>query len=305
MRRLAFYLLRVTGMPFLLRLLMQRRRVSILCYHDPRPEDFARHLRILTRRYTLISLRRYLDWRRAPARALPPYPLVITFDDGHRGNYLLRDVLARYQIPATIFLCSSIVGTRRHFWWKEAGDIDRDVLKRATDSKRLQVLARGGFTEFREYTERQSLSEQEIEELGGMVDLQSHTRFHPILPRCSAQRAAEEIRGSKRELEARFGLSVYAIAYPNGDYSARDAELAQRAGYECALTMDGGYNGRGTDVFRLRRLSMADGASDDELLVKASGLWALWERVSGRRAAGRATAGSSEAKEAGTNVLTG
>ena len=45
--------------------------MSILCYHNPRPEVFERHLRILMRRYRLISLRRYLEWRRDPSITLP------------------------------------------------------------------------------------------------------------------------------------------------------------------------------------------------------------------------------------------
>lgn len=304
-RRLVFLMLRLIGLPFLLRELIQRRRVSILCYHDPRPEDFARHLRILTRLYNVISLRRYLEWRRDPAQTLPPKSLVFTFDDGHCGNYQLRDLLARCQIPATIFLCSSIVGTRRHFWWKEAHDLDRELLKSASDGERIRALEDSGFTELREYSERQALSAQEIEELKALVDFQSHTRFHPILSHCSDERAAEEIRDSKIELEQRFGVPVYAIAYPNGDHTARDVGLARGAGYECALTIDGGYNNRNTDAFRLRRLRIADAAGEHELIVKASGLWAIWERVAVRRAGDRSSATGNEAKEVARNVLIG
>lgn len=282
MRAIIFWLLRLTGLPLLLREVVQRRRVSILCYHDPRPEDFARHLRVLTRLYSVIPLERYLAWRRDPAIDLPPKALVITLDDGHRGNYALTDVLARYGIVVTIFVCSAIVGTHRRFWWKDLSRAECARLKRISDADRLKALTQGGHEETREYPERHALSTQEMQVLGAHADLQSHTRFHPVLPRCTDARAADEIAGSKAELERRFGLRVQALAYPNGDYTPRDVALARQAGYACALTIDGGYNDASTDLFRLRRLPMSDQATNSELIVKASGLWTLWERAAAR-----------------------
>ena len=50
---------------------------------------------------------------------LPPFPMVITFDDGHAGNYKLLPIFQTYNIPATIYVTSGLTGTNRHFWWKE------------------------------------------------------------------------------------------------------------------------------------------------------------------------------------------
>ncbi|MBI3899630.1 MAG: polysaccharide deacetylase family protein [Gammaproteobacteria bacterium] len=283
MREFVFLLFRITGLPLLLRELVQRRRVSILCYHDPRPEVLEAHVRYLRRHYSIISLRQYLDWRRQPTTPLPPKPLILTLDDGHRANYLLRGIFRRHKLPATIFLCSEIAGTWRHFWWKAATSAEvREQLKRVPDSERHRLLAETGFTEQKQYPERQALSLREIKALKPLIDFQSHTRFHPLLPRCSDERVAEEIQLSKTELEDRFGLRIYALAYPNGDYTDREAECAQRAGYECALTIDGGYNTDTTDAFRLRRIRMSDTAGSHELAVKSSGLWGWCERWAAR-----------------------
>lgn len=306
MRAFLFLALRFTGLPFLLRELVQRRCVSILCYHDPDPEHFRAHLQILTRLYHVVSLRQYLAWRADPKQRLPRKALVITFDDGHRNNYQLRDLLQQLSVPSTIFLCSQIVGTWRHYWWKAAPASEREQLKDLSDADRRWQLANFGFAETREYAERQALSVREIEALRPFVDFQSHTRFHPILPRCTDAHAAEEIRQSKSELERRFGLSIYALAYPNGDYTVRDAKLARESGYECALTIDGGYNTRRTDRYRLRRIRLADDAGAHELIVKASGLWGIWEWLNERRArAKRAmTPTQGEAVHVGANVRT-
>lgn len=286
MRRLAFLILRWTGVPFLLRELVQRNRVTILCYHDPDPKIADLHIRILKRHYNIIPLSAYIHARRSHAAAvLPKKALVITFDDGHKGNHRLLPMLRQYKVPVTIFLCSGIVGTRRHFWWK--ANLGQDMvrtLKRMPDYERLAKLADAGFNERNEYHERQSLSRAEIENLRTSVDLQSHSRFHPILPLCNDERAWDEIAGSKTELERDNGLNVNAIAYPNGDYSEREIEYAKRAGYSCALTIDGGYNTFKTDIYRLRRMRLHDKADINELIVKTSGLWGIIEWIQGRSA---------------------
>jgi peptidoglycan/xylan/chitin deacetylase (PgdA/CDA1 family) len=153
------------------------------------------------------------------------------------------------------------------------------AMKRLDNDERLRHLAEFGFDENRDYVERQSLSRKEIEELSASVDFQAHSRYHPILPRCTDDQSWEEIAGSKSELEKILGLGIYAFAYPNGDYSTRETVLAKKAGYSCALTIDGGFNTFDTDMFRLKRLRMNDEADLNELIVKASGLWSFFERI--------------------------
>ena len=129
------------------------------------------------------------------------------------------------------------------------------------------------------------MSAGEIEEMKPLVDFQSHTVYHPLLPQCAPARAAAEISESKTELENKFGLSVYALAYPNGDYTAREVAAAEAAGYTCALSLDHGFNSRTTPPFQLKRICISDDASVDELLVKASGLWGFLKNLARRRAA--------------------
>jgi peptidoglycan/xylan/chitin deacetylase (PgdA/CDA1 family) len=281
MRRILFLLMRLTGIPFLLRELFQRGKVTILCYHDPDPVTAAAHFRLLARHYTIISLREYIDRRkgRNPAR-LPAKALVVTLDDGHRGNFELKELLEARDLPVTVFLCSDIVGTGRRFWWRTGISHDEvRTLKALPDGERIARLAAHGFDERKEYPDRQALSAAELKALRHRIDFQAHTRLHPILPRCSPERALDEIAGSKQELEGRFALDVYAIAYPNGDYSDREVEIARAAGYECALTLDPGFNTSETDLFRLKRIAMYDKADRNELIVKASGLWEFLHRL--------------------------
>jgi poly-beta-1,6-N-acetyl-D-glucosamine N-deacetylase len=278
-RALVFRLLRFSFLPDLIRHTVQRRRVTILLYHKPDVETLERHLGALRRRYSIISLRTFLDQFSTPQTSqLPERPLVLTFDDGYRENYDLLPLLERERVAITIFICSGIVGSNKAYWFTERKDAER--LKELPDEARSQAIEDGKHAELARTPTRQALSDDEIMHMSGpLVDFQSHTVSHPILPRCGTEKAVREIARSRIHLEARYGLDVVALAYPNGDYSDRDLLLTEEAGYACGLTVDAGFNTLGTDRFRLKRICIDDRDGVDELLVKASGLWAVLTRL--------------------------
>ena len=280
-----FALLRWCGLPHYWRYRWQRNHVTILCYHDPEPDVLAGHVDQLRRYYDIVSLRDFIAWRRSGGEhKLPPHPLVITLDDGHVGNARLLDLVIREALPITIFLCSGIVGTQRHFWWKDVGTVEeRKYLKDLPDEERLRELERLGYREDASYPNRQALSREEIHSMAPHIDFQAHTRLHPLLPKCTDTRVRDEILGCKEDLATNFGLDIYAFAYPNGDYSERDVSMARQAGYACALTIDEGSNNERDDLYRLKRILIPDNAGMNEVVVKASGLWAALNRWSGRR----------------------
>jgi peptidoglycan/xylan/chitin deacetylase (PgdA/CDA1 family) len=283
-KNIAFFLLRISAVPYFIREVVQRRRATILVYHKLSPEVADRHFEALRRSYNIISLADYLDARTNRHRQLPPKALIITLDDGHKGNYALKPVLEKYGITATVFLCSGLADTNRHFWFEiEMSNSVRQGLKGISDEERLKVLAGMGFRETAEQTTRQALSASEIEDMKLVVDFQSHTVDHPVLPQCSDQRAFHQLSDSKIKLEDKFGLRIYALAYPNGDYSAREIAAAEKCGYQCALTLDLGFNSRTTPAFQLKRICINDDAGLDELFVRASGLWGFLRNLVRRR----------------------
>lgn len=275
LRKLAFLALRLTALPFVFREVFQRNRVTILVYHAPMPQEFDAQIGLLRRFYNIIPLWSYVEARQmGDFRKLPAKALVITLDDGHRSNFALKDLVERHEIPITIFLCSGLIGTRRNFWFShEKSPALVQWLKTVPDEERLAALRRTGFEEAKEFDDRQVLSMDELRELNSRADFQSHTVSHPVLPRCSEEKAEAEIAGSRSDLQTKLGTEVYALAYPNGDYSERELRLTERAGYSCALSLDRGFNTKKTPLFRLRRICIPDDAGRDEVLVKASGLW--------------------------------
>lgn len=276
MSGLVYKALRWSGVAWLWREVVQRRRVTFLLFHDMEATVAERNFGYLKQHYNIIGLNDYLDAVHNK-KHLPNKAVVITFDDGHASNYTLLPIIKRMQIPVTIFLCSSIVGTHRHFWFRHSTEIKPQVetLKKKLNGQRLETLRQYGFAQEQEYDEIQALSKEQIEEMTPWVNFQSHTCFHPILPQSDYTTAENEIKDSKQQLEETFGLTINALSYPNGDYSERDIYLAQTAGYECGVTVDSGYNDMKTDLFRLKRFSVNDAKNATELMVKASGCYAL------------------------------
>lgn len=272
--------LRWSGARRLVHLARPRPSATILFYHDPAPAVLDRHLAYLGRRFAFSTLDAVVDalrsgdWSPVPANAV-----VLTLDDGHRGNHALLPVFRKHGVRPTIYLCSSIVGTQRRYWFFEASqEVQR--LKTLSSADRLEALRRNtGFECEREYpaAERQALSAEEIDEMAPWVDFGAHTRFHPVLTQCTDEEAWHEIEASKRELEERLGRTVRHFSYPNGDYTGRECEYARKAGFDSARTVDLGWVHRASDPYRLRVFGVTDDASVDLLAAQLSGA-ACWLR---------------------------
>jgi len=275
---MVFRAIRMTGIPYLFREFIQKRRVTIVLYHDLDPLLADNHFSVLKRLYNVISLDDYINARKSGHMdRLPPKSLIITFDDGHKSNFLLDPVIKKHKIHVSIFLCSGIIDTNQQFWWNcpQLHQDDIQKLKECSDVERTEILTLQGYGARADSADREALSHEEIMEMAsvGLVNFQSHTVTHVCLPRCSNEKAAEEIFDSKRDLENDYGFCISSLSFPNGDYSDRDIELVRSAGYECAITVDPGFNDGGSDLFALKRFCLSDSGNTDELIVKASGFW--------------------------------
>ena len=284
MNKFIFKILRWSGLPWVFRQLVQNNKISILLFHEIDRETAKKTFLYLKKKYNIIDLNDFINAAETNNKfILPKKALVITFDDGLIKNYEMLSVIKQYDIPVTIFLCSSIINTNRHFWYKFKNlSLPLSNLKLLNNKDRLKALAKDGFMQDKEYDEPQALSKTQITEMANYVNMQSHTKYHPCLPNCEYEEAKEEIFESKKMLEDEYKFTINALAYPNGDYSKRDIELTKEAGYKCAITVDAGFNTINTSLFRLKRLSVNDTKNLDELIVKSSGLWASLKSLLGQ-----------------------
>lgn len=272
-----------SGLPYLLRELFQRSQVTILALHDPSLDNARRMFMWLRNRYNIIELGEYLRARQAASGVrLPKRALIITLDDGHAGNYNLLPLIREERIPVTIFLCSGIIDTRRHYWFKYAGlKYPSSYYKKLPDGDRLKELMDCGFEQDKNFDFPQALDRKQIEEMREYVDFQSHTVFHPCLDQCDDNKSSSEIVESRRMLEDDYGFKVNAIAFPNGNYGSRELSYASAAGYSCALTCDYGFNDLRSDPFRLKRLSINDNDPIELVALKSCGLWGFFKWLTG------------------------
>ncbi len=89
------------------------------------PESFALQLQILRQHFVVIHLADWLQ-RRQQGLPLPQRACAITFDDGWLDNYQFAfPLLQQYQVPATIFLVSDMVDTKRNFWPERLAELLR------------------------------------------------------------------------------------------------------------------------------------------------------------------------------------
>lgn len=113
---------------------LNKGKIHILMYHRILKDDdeailsmqpgmyvtessFKNQMIFLARYYQLISLTELLElWKNGEYSKHARY-CVVTFDDGWLDNYLnAYPILKKYDIPATIFLTTSFIGTDRWFW---------------------------------------------------------------------------------------------------------------------------------------------------------------------------------------------
>ena len=222
-------------------------------------------------------------------------------------------MLARYSVPATVYLVSDIMESGSALWfdrvewaifgWKgDYGDLLPESLREAVvlgDSRKTrrvalrllrrcaleerercveEILARAGLTS-KEIPERYQLMSWEqarAMQEEGLITLGGHTRTHPILTRVSRGRAWDEIAGSKERIEKKLGCAVSHFAYPNGQEEDFDDEIAgmvAKAGYLSAVTTIAARLRPENDRFALPRWGIDDEDTLATFAVKIAGLW--------------------------------
>jgi hypothetical protein len=237
------WLVRWSGIAFIVRHTIARRRASIVLLHDPEPAALDDLLRYLARRYRPIPVERLVAALRDGGwSSLPRRTVVVTLDDGRAGNAALGDVLAAHGVRPTIFLISRPVNDRKPARWPT---LDRAAIAR----------------------------------LGDRCDFGSHTRTHAFLLKSDDRDG--EIAGSRAEVEALTGRPCEDFAYPGGAYEDDVVRRVREAGYRSARTVDVGWVGPGTDPYRLPILSM-DPRSPTHLAAELSGLKWLSRLIDGK-----------------------
>lgn len=268
------FLFRISGIPYIIRKIVCKDNITIAVYHDPKPKIFGKHINYLSKHYKFISLNRLIeainnkDWSDISKKSL-----VVSFDDGRKNNYALLEIFKTYNIRPTIYLCSHIVNTNRHFWWKTGYSQFQGLKGLPYDQMLITLQNEVGYAPEKEYQDRQALNIEEIKEMLPYVEFGSHTKFHPVLTNCSDEKSRDEIEDSKKYLEWLLSEPIEHFCFPNGDYTSREIEYVKKIGYKSARTLDVGWNNIKSDPYKLKVMEIQDNISINVLCAQISGLF--------------------------------
>lgn len=202
------------------------------------------------------------------------YFVVLTFDDGYRDNYThVLPILNSFDLPFTVFVCSSIIERTFNYWWgglidlfssRDEIDLEAMGVRFRLRNRRDRELALYKTTRwveehltsrsiellptFRRYgispgdlLDQDAMTEGELRALSEnpLVTIGGHGFTHKPLASLLECEAMREVLANRDHLERVTGREVAHFAYPFGDGTAcswREAELVRSAGYRSAFS---------------------------------------------------------------------
>lgn len=252
-------------------------------FHDPSKPLFGKCMKWLSQQgIFFIDLNTLHDI----AIGNMPFPkgaVVLTVDDGWKTNKTnIVELVHQQNIPITIFVTTEQVLAGNGYWWSyvklanKAGylNLNTEQVKLMENKSRVELLTK---LKDRFCVGREAMTVDELQEVvkNGKVMIGSHTVSHPILPRCTDEEVYTELSHSKKQLEDLLKHEINGFAYPNGDFSEREINMVERAGYQLAFTTKPIYmtSENLKEKYRLPRFEVLKDVSFAENICRMSGVW--------------------------------
>lgn len=207
-----------------------------------------------------------------------------------------RPVFARHSAPFTVFVTEGFIDRTHSLWWEtlealltrtsaisfDFGEGEERIASATTAQKqaafdrigafimetdetaaiaKLDALAREQGIDPLSMTERLTLDEAGLNTLcaSPLARLGAHTISHRALARLDAAEARRELERSRDRVTRITGAPPSSFAYPYGSpaaVSSRDHQLAEAAGFACAVTTQPGVLHEGGALHALPRISL-------------------------------------------------
>jgi len=252
-------------------LILQYHRVASLCF-DPlqlavEPYNFEGQIEYLARNFNVISMdemKQHLE----TSRPFEERTVVITFDGGYADVlYTAKDVLDRFDVPATVFASSANILEGRPIWWKELEDflianpckgwldveidgrfrrwplstqLDRfrayddlySIVSNKTSPEQeaiIEQITASVHLQAEELDDHRTMSAEELRKIteGGAIAIGGHTHSYAKLSCLPKWQQVEEILRNKEILQEVLGQDIEYFAYPFGNDGGYTPETMQ------------------------------------------------------------------------------
>jgi peptidoglycan/xylan/chitin deacetylase (PgdA/CDA1 family) len=262
-----------------------RGALRILMYHRFHDRAaLARQCAYIRANYQPVSMTAVAQWLH-DGRALPPYAVAVTVDDGYRDlAQLAHPVFAEYGIPVTVYLVTDFLDGKLWLWFDRVQYAFRGTGPEMADlvvtwseaDRRRWVDELPGLPE-QPPPEYAPLSWDTVRRLASAgVEFGAHSRTHPILSGVvDDAELHDEIAGSRARIESELDRPVLHFCYPNGnmrDIGPRVVEAVRAAGMRTAVTAEPGLNRAGQDAMLLRRMAADPGHAEEYFAQGLAGL---------------------------------
>jgi peptidoglycan/xylan/chitin deacetylase (PgdA/CDA1 family) len=233
---------------------MPPRSIPVLMYHQLGPKDVSlrsRHNVLVTPEvfeeqlsylkkagYTTITCGDLADYL-IDKKALPTRPILLTFDDGWRSNYLYAfPLLKKYEMKATVFLITAMMGH--------------------TEALSDPVQAKAGLGMYLVWPEITEMA------ASGLVNFESHTNnLHFAnanktygMDAVTSAYLEEDLMLAAEKIEKATGYRPVALAYPYGHYKKAYKSPMEKAGIRIAFTTREGEVNAGDNPLEMNRITI-------------------------------------------------
>lgn len=228
------------------------KKIPILVYHhiseDPSelnnlvisPQKFREDMLYLkVCGYNTITFQELID-NKEKKTPLPENPIIVTFDDGYKSNYIYAyPILKELNLKAVISIIGIMIkdenegSDNRMLTWKE--------LKEMVNSKVFEVQA---------HSYDLHHWEDDLNESGGVARLKGE----------SAEQYRTRFKSDTQKLKdlvyKRLGVSLNIYTYPYGIYSSESNYILKEMGFKGSLLGEHGIGNCYNSLFSLKRINM-------------------------------------------------
>ena len=227
----------------------QNCNLTILYYHgvpDGSVVQFEQQMQMLVRHVQFVAA----DWNgneQFDSERRSQYAVAITFDDAFESVFRnALPVLAKYNIPCTIFVPIGVLGKYPQWETETFADVAERVASQEEIASQLS---------------------------GGLVDIGSHSVTHPHMTTLSDEAARMEVEQSKLLLSELFGIDIRLLAFPYGDFDNRVVSICQDVGYQHVFTIRPKSVELGRNTFVRGRVAVDPSDGPMEFYLKATGCY--------------------------------